>query len=43
MRRARKLLAAGQSVKDVAAAQGFYDAFPFSKRFKQYWGIPQPA
>jgi AraC-like DNA-binding protein len=40
MQRARELLAAGQSVKDVAAALGFYDAFHFSKRFKQYWGVP---
>ena len=40
MKLARERLAGGQSVKDVAAALGFYDAFHFSKRFKQHWGVP---
>lgn len=40
MTAARKLLAAGNTVKETARELGFYDEFHFSRKFKQFWGSP---
>lgn len=40
MRRAKKMLENGKSVKQTAFTLGFYDEFHFSKKFKSYYKKP---